>query len=323
MQGEDWRGIVTGGQSPWPGRSASGDDQVERGQVVAEEVAPGVWRAGTRYVNWYLVDAGAGGVTVVDAGLPAYRRQLGPALARLGRMPSDVRAAVLTHGHIDHVGIADVLAGWGAPVHLHPDDAALAADPRRNRTDSPLLPYLRFPPTVAFLAHCVRQGALRPRPMPETLPLSDGETLDVPGRPNVTHVPGHTDGSCVLEFAEHDVVFVGDALATVSPLSGRPARPQLHTRGFQPEQRSGAGVAGSAAGHQRANGSARPRRSVEGRDSGGGGQRPPRRLPLTPAHGAAAAAVPRPTEIVGRPGPPPVYDSGGLGRGERPGSSTV
>jgi glyoxylase-like metal-dependent hydrolase (beta-lactamase superfamily II) len=35
----------------------------------------------------------------------------------------------------------------------------------------------------------------------------------------VTHVPGHTDGSCVLEFREHGVVFVGDAFCTVSPVT--------------------------------------------------------------------------------------------------------
>jgi glyoxylase-like metal-dependent hydrolase (beta-lactamase superfamily II) len=189
-----------------------------------------VWRAGTRFVNWYLLDAGADGVTLVDAGLPGYRSQLDGVLAAAGRVRSDVEAVVLTHGHIDHVGMADVLASAGARVHLHPADAALAADPRRNRTDSSLVPYLRFPPTVAFLAHCVAQGALRPRTMPVAVPLCDGQTVDAPGRPVVTHVPGHTEGSCVLEFREHSAVFVGDLLCTVSPVSGRRAAPQLQTR---------------------------------------------------------------------------------------------
>lgn len=196
-----------------------------------EQVVPGVWRSGTRYVSWYLVDAGADGVTVVDAGLPGYRRQLDASLVRIGRSRDDVRAVLLTHGHVDHVGGAPFLADAGTSVHLHPADAELAADPRRNRTDSGLLPYLRYPATLAFVAHCVAHGATRHRGMPDTVPLRDGEVVDAPGAPVVTHVPGHTPGTCALEFGEHGVVFVGDILCTASPVTGRRAPPQLMTRG--------------------------------------------------------------------------------------------
>ena len=194
------------------------------------QVGPGVWRAGTRFVNWYIVDGGAEGLTVIDAGLPAYRRQVEPTLASLGRSRSDVRALVLTHGHIDHVGTADVFAEAGARVYLHAADAELAADPRRNKTDSSLLPYLRWPATAAFVAHCVASGALRPRRFPSSLALTEGVLDSVPGSPVVTHTPGHTDGSCVLEFRDHDVVFVGDLLCTASPRTGSRAPAQLQSR---------------------------------------------------------------------------------------------
>jgi glyoxylase-like metal-dependent hydrolase (beta-lactamase superfamily II) len=189
-------------------------------------------------VSWYAVDAGADGVTVVDAGLPGYRRQLDPVLDTMGRTRDDVRAVVLTHGHIDHVGMTGVLADGGARVFLHPADAALAADRRRNRTDRSPVRYLHYPATVAFVAHCVAQGAARPPAMPEAAPMGDGDVLDVPGRPVVTHAPGHTDGSCVLEFREHDAVFVGDALCTVSPWSGATADPQIQTRASNRDSRA-------------------------------------------------------------------------------------
>jgi glyoxylase-like metal-dependent hydrolase (beta-lactamase superfamily II) len=168
------------------------------------QVAPGVWRAGTSYVNWYVVDGG-NGLTLIDAGLPRYRIQLDKSLGTIGRSRADVRAVVLTHGHIDHIGFADVLADTGVAVHMHPADTALA--------------------------DCVAQGAVRPAPMPTTVPLSNGELSEVPGRPVVVHAPGHTDGSCVLEFRDHGVVFVGDLLCTISPRTGRRADPQLQTRG--------------------------------------------------------------------------------------------
>lgn len=198
--------------------------------MTAVEVASGVWRAGTRYVNFYVVDAGDG-LTIVDAGLPKYGKRLDKALARIGRTRGDIRALMLTHGHIDHIGMAADLAGEGVTVHLHPADAPLAADPRTNQTDRSLAPYLRWPATAAFVGHCLLQSALRPPRMPPSIPLQDGAAADVPGRPIVTHAPGHTSGSCVLEFRDHDVVFVGDLLCTADPFSGRPAPPQLMTRG--------------------------------------------------------------------------------------------
>jgi glyoxylase-like metal-dependent hydrolase (beta-lactamase superfamily II) len=194
------------------------------------QVVPGVWRAGTRFVNWYVVDGGAAGLTLIDAGLPGYRRRLDQSLAAVGKQISDVRAVVLTHGHIDHIGFADVLHDAGASVHLHPADTSLAKDPRTNKTDSKSLKYLAWPGTVAFIAHAVREDVRKPAPMPPATPLVDGATADVPGQPVVTHAPGHTDGSCVLEFQNHGVVFVGDLLCTMSFFSGRPTDPQLQTR---------------------------------------------------------------------------------------------
>jgi glyoxylase-like metal-dependent hydrolase (beta-lactamase superfamily II) len=199
--------------------------------MAISKVASGVWRAGTRYVNWYVVDAGDAGLTIVDAGLPGYARHLDQALANLRRKRADIRAVVLTHGHVDHVGMAHALSQAGAAVHLHPADAELAADPRRNQTERHLAFYLYWPATAAFVVHVLRQGGLRPPPMPESIALDDGAVVDVPGQPMVTHVPGHTNGSCLLEFREHDVVFVGDLLCTMSLVTGRSACAQLQTRG--------------------------------------------------------------------------------------------
>ena len=174
--------------------------------MTVSKITSGVWRAGTRYVNWYLIDAGQDGVTVVDAGLPQYTRHLDESLRQIGRRRDDVRAVLLTHGHIDHTGMAAALAGNGASIYLHPADRRLAADPRSNRAERSLLRYAYYPGLMAFAGHAIRAGALRPLPMPDTAPVADGSVVEVPGQPRVTHTPGHTDGSCVFDFAGHGVV---------------------------------------------------------------------------------------------------------------------
>jgi glyoxylase-like metal-dependent hydrolase (beta-lactamase superfamily II) len=127
--------------------------------------------------------------------------------------------------------MAAPLAELGATIYLHPDDSHLAANPRSNKPERNLIHYAYYPGMIAFLAHAIVQGALRPSPMPHSTAITDGSLLDAPGHPLVTHVPGHTDGSCVFEFQEHGVLLVGDLLCTVSSFTGRHTDPQLQTRG--------------------------------------------------------------------------------------------
>ena len=73
------------------------------------KIAPGIHRiGGNSMINAYLVEQ-AGEVTIVDAGVPGYYKDLDRELAGMGRTPADVRALILTHGHSDHIGIAERL----------------------------------------------------------------------------------------------------------------------------------------------------------------------------------------------------------------------
>lgn len=66
----------------------------------------------------------------------------------------------------------------------------------------------------------VRNGASKVVPIGELRLLSDGEIIDVPGKPRVIHTPGHTAGSSAFIFEDRDVIFTGDALVTEDPLTG-------------------------------------------------------------------------------------------------------
>lgn len=200
------------------------------------EVAPGVRRLGDWMVNFYLVEDDAG-ITMVDAGLPGHYAQLTGLLARLGRPVSHIRAVLITHGHPDHIGLAErVRAESGATVWVHPADQPILANPREIsrywKAERSLLPYaIRRPATVAVPLHMARRGGFRPRPVTQMSTISPGQVLDVPGQPLAVPVPGHTMGSSAFVFPGQGAIFTGDALVTYDGITGRTG-PRLVARAF-------------------------------------------------------------------------------------------
>jgi glyoxylase-like metal-dependent hydrolase (beta-lactamase superfamily II) len=184
-------------------------------------VGEGVHRFGTRFVNWYVMEEGDR-LTLVDAGLPGYAKQLDPALESIGRTRADVAAVVLTHSHSDHTGFAEKLRETsGARVLIHDSDAELARSGRPTRPEASPLPYLRHRAALRFVAHAASNGFAKPIKIRDLATFRDGDVLDVPGRPRVVWTPGHTSGMCSLLFESAGVLIVGDELCNGNPFTGR------------------------------------------------------------------------------------------------------
>jgi glyoxylase-like metal-dependent hydrolase (beta-lactamase superfamily II) len=184
-----------------------------------EQVAGGVYRLGTEWVGWYLCDVD-GAITVVDCGFSGYFDQLPAALSELGRSLDAVAAVVLTHYHSDHVGSAErIRTEAGARVFAPAGDADGV---QGGKTPIPggLAQSLWRPRMVRYMAHAVRNGGAKVTPTREVETYSDGDVLDVPGGLRAVHTPGHTGGHCSLVAEGAGVLFTGDALATVSFLTG-------------------------------------------------------------------------------------------------------
>jgi glyoxylase-like metal-dependent hydrolase (beta-lactamase superfamily II) len=157
------------------------------------QLAPSLHRLGrSSLVNSYLVEDAAG-ITIIDAGLPGHWKDLGRELTAMGRSFDDIRALLLTHGDVDHVGFAERLRrDHAVPVYVGEADAAEA----RGEVKKP--PAARDPrriwPLVRFLAFGLGHGGLRATPIREVVPIGAASTLEVPGTPTVIPLPGHTLG---------------------------------------------------------------------------------------------------------------------------------
>ncbi len=181
-------------------------------------------RLGSSLVNWYVVEEG-GRLTAVDAGLPGFAKTLTSDLSLLGHTVDEIDALVLTHSDADHTGLARRLRDAGARVLIHHADEPTLRRPRPKSGDAKpinIMPQLRHPQLLKLIAHMAASGGFRPTSLEGAETFSADEVLDVPGSPRVIATPGHTPGHCALYFEQRNALFVGDALCTRNPATGRP-----------------------------------------------------------------------------------------------------
>jgi glyoxylase-like metal-dependent hydrolase (beta-lactamase superfamily II) len=195
------------------------------------EVAPGIRRLTGGVSNFYLVEE-TGGLTLVDAGTPGDWQLFLRTLDTLGRRLDDLDAVVLTHAHPDHVGFAERARREGpTTVWVHEDDAAVAQGAKLEKGDAGLARYLGRAEFYRTFIGLIRGKATKIIPVVEVSTFTGDEVLDVPGKPRVVHIPGHTPGNAVLFLESRRALLTGDTLVTHNPLTGR-IGPQVMPSGF-------------------------------------------------------------------------------------------
>ena len=152
-------------------------------------------------MSWCHLLVDAHGVVLIDTGFPGDAWRIRRGVERLGLEARDVRAILLTHGHIDHAGNAAWAQAWsGAPIYAHP-----AEQPHLDG---------KFPYTgaarVCGALETIGRAVTRYTPAKIDVPIADGDDLPFWGGLRVVHLPGHTLGHCGFFSAKHGVLFSGD-----------------------------------------------------------------------------------------------------------------
>jgi glyoxylase-like metal-dependent hydrolase (beta-lactamase superfamily II) len=205
----------------------------QEGPMTSDQAAPGVLRLGSDFINYYAVEEG-GRLTLIDAGAPKFADTLEPQLAAAGFGLADVEAVVLTHSDSDHTGVVPLLQRAGARILIHEQDEPTLRKPRPKTGDaapSKLVKEMWRPGLYRMIVAMTRAGAARPTPVEGAETFGDGQLIDVPGSPRVIHAPGHTAGESALHLEERSVLFAGDALCSLNPMT-RSRGPQLMPHAF-------------------------------------------------------------------------------------------
>jgi len=166
---------------------------------------PGIYTIrGVMGVCHLLVDDD--GAVLLDTGLVGEPLLIQWRLQRLGLKPHDVKAILLTHGHIDHAGNLAWAKAWtGAPVYGHPFEQA--------HVDG-TYPYAGVNVWCGRMERAGRAVLRVGRPATIDVPFADGDELPFWGGLRVVHLPGHTLGHCGFYSQRRDLLFSGDLFAS-------------------------------------------------------------------------------------------------------------
>jgi glyoxylase-like metal-dependent hydrolase (beta-lactamase superfamily II) len=203
-------------------------------------------------VNCYLIEDEP--LTLIDTGPNSGKSldDLEQALAALGHGIDELGLIVLTHQHMDHIGLLEILARRSgaevAALHLlepylsdfsrsaAADDEFAQAIMRRHGVPADLATVL------GSLAAAFRAFGSSGR---VTRPLADGEAIELRDRKlTILHRPGHSPSDTILWDSDREILFSGDHLLghiSSNPLVSRPLDPPgppAATGGSEPRPRA-------------------------------------------------------------------------------------
>jgi glyoxylase-like metal-dependent hydrolase (beta-lactamase superfamily II) len=142
---------------------------------------------------------------LIDAGLVGEMPRLARVLKELDLNWADIKAILLTHGHLDHTGnLTRIKELTGAPILAHPLE--------QSHIDG-TWPYAGVS-RLCGLLEATGRSLFRYRTATIDQALVSGTTLPYWGGLRVLHLPGHTEGHCAFYSERFNLLFSGDLFAS-------------------------------------------------------------------------------------------------------------
>jgi glyoxylase-like metal-dependent hydrolase (beta-lactamase superfamily II) len=221
-------------------------------QLLTQAAAAGVHRLAiptpfqVGRVNAYLIEDSP--LTLIDSGPSSAKAldELERALAARGHVVEDLELLVITHQHIDHFGLASILAQRSgaevaaldrlAPYLAHFDEEAAHDDDFAKRT---MLRHGVPADVVTALRAVSASFRAWGAPVEVTRPLADGSRLQLRDRVlQVLHRPGHSPSDTVFHDESRSLLLAADHLIghiSSNPLIARPLQDAADYSGPRPQ----------------------------------------------------------------------------------------
>ena len=175
-----------------------------------------------RSVNAYFIPDS--NPTLIDAGFHSEKGldAVELAIKRAGYRLSDIKRILLTHGHLDHMGLAGKIAAMsGAEVFIHPLDRDKCIWDVKGSQEKRMAPFLRFFKESGLSEDVIRDIAARMSDRFSRFFPGDFDVKQIEGNETfsfddftlkVVYSPGHTLGSVCFFDRENGRLFSGDHL---------------------------------------------------------------------------------------------------------------
>ncbi|GIO07665.1 hydrolase [Brevibacillus reuszeri] len=152
---------------------------------------------------------------LVDTGMPGSWELLRAAMIEAGVSPEKLKAVIITHQDIDHIGsLPEIVQVYSGQIEVY-----------AHELDQPYiegkLPLIKTNPErmAAMLASLPEEERKKMQAIFETPPmakvdkiLADGDVLPIFGGIRVIHTPGHTPGHISLYVQNSKTLIAGDAM---------------------------------------------------------------------------------------------------------------
>ncbi|RJR49516.1 MAG: MBL fold metallo-hydrolase [Desulfobacteraceae bacterium] len=175
-----------------------------------------------RSVNTYFIPDS--NPTLIDAGFHSEKGldAVELAIKRTGYRLTDIKRILLTHGHLDHIGLAGKIAAMsGAEVFIHSLDRDKCIWDVQGNQEKRMAPFLRFFKEAGLPDKIIRDISLRMTDRFKRFFPGDFDVKHIEGNETfsfddfslkVVYSPGHTLGSVCFSDRENGRLFSGDHL---------------------------------------------------------------------------------------------------------------